>query len=193
MKIRFKRKEKKQLTYAEAHNKAFWAFHKSSRILIWAGVLNMAGLLITLLQGYIDSLQPQYFIEGTVLFNTLMATRFNYSLGFSIDSLFNRLIEMQSLADVWFVISIIAIAIVMSAFSIMLGVFASQGKKIALFGGTAFYLLDFVAIIGCYLLGEPSIYLWIMFGLHIVILFFLLVAIFEYYNLFTIEKIYKKD
>ncbi|MPN48670.1 hypothetical protein SDC9_196282 [bioreactor metagenome] len=48
-------------------------------------------------------------------------------------------------------------------------------------------------IIPCYLIGEAIIYLWIMIGLHVIILGFLGVAIYQYYNLFTIEKIYKKD
>lgn len=92
-----------------------------------------------------------------------------------------------------FLAAIIAIAIVFSAISILLGVFASQGKKWALFSGFSFYIADMAMIIGCYALGEPTSYLWIMIGVHIVIIAFLSVAVFQYYNLHTIEKVYKKE
>lgn len=187
------KKEKKPLTYVEAHNKAFWAFHKSSRILVWAGILNVAGLLISLIQTTDASIPPAYFIDSSYLAARLISTNYNFSLGFSTGSFVFRLLEGVEMHVAGFIASIIVIAIVLSAISIILGVFASQGKKWALFTGFGLYLADMAMIIACYALGEPASYLWIMIGVHVVILAFLIVAVFQYYNLHTIEKVYKKE
>lgn len=188
-----KKKEKKPLTYAEAHNKAFWAFHKSSRIMIWAGVLNVAGLIVGIVQRFTEALEPAFFITDTYLSSKLGGSFFNFSLCFSTNSFVFRLFEAMNLGDIGFLSIIIGIAIVFTAGAVLLGVFASQGKKWALVGEVVFYILDMAMIIPCYLIGEAIIYLWIMIGLHVIILGFLGVAIYQYYNLFTIEKIYKKD
>ena len=187
------KKEKKPLTYAEAHNKAFWAFHKSSRIMIWAGVLNVAGLIIGIVQRFTESLSPSFFISDTFLSAKLGGSFYNFSLCFSTNSFVFRLLETLKWADAGFISLIIGIAILFTAGAVVLGVFASQGKKWALISEIIFYIFDMAMIIPCYLIGEATIYLWIMIGLHVVILGFLGVAIYQYYNLFTIEKIYKKD
>lgn len=187
------KKEKKPLTYVEAHNKAFWAFHKSSRILIWAGILNVAGLLISLIQTTDASILPVYFIEPSYLASRLVHTSYNFSLGFSTGSFIFRLLEGVDMHIAGFIALVIVIAVIFSTISIVFGVFASQGKKWALFTGFGLYLADMAMIVACYALGEPSVYLWIMIGIHVVILAFLSVAVFQYYNLHTIEKVYNKE
>lgn len=191
MKNKKERKQKKKLTYVEAHNKAYWAFHKSSRILLWAGVLNIAGLLIGLIQAYVEPIYIVDFIDGSILFTALGGqTTLNFSLGFAMSAFFSRLIELAGLPLGGFIALIVIIALLFSALAVFLGVFSSQGKKWALFTGFGFYLLDTVFVIGCYLLGEPITFLWIFIGIHFIVLGFICLAVFQYYNLHTIEKIY---
>ncbi|MDY0177972.1 MAG: hypothetical protein GX807_01185 [Erysipelotrichia bacterium] len=185
------KKQKKPLTYVEAHNKAYWAFHKSSRILLWAGILNIAGLLIGLIQAYAEPIYIADYIEGSILFTALGGkTTLNFSLGFAMSAFFSRLIELAALPIAGFIVLIVIISIIFSALGVFLGVFSAQGKKWALFTGFGFYLLDTAFIVGCYLIGEPVSFLWIFIGVHFIVLGFLCVAIFQYYHLHTIEKVY---
>ena len=57
------KKDKAKLTYAEEHNKAYSAYKKASQIGIWAGVLNVVGLLIAILQvNFEDQIFNLFFI-----------------------------------------------------------------------------------------------------------------------------------
>lgn len=196
-----KKKSKKVLTYAQAHNKALRSYQKSSRIMIWAGVFNIFGLMIDLIQNATQQISPATFIEGTLLGNSLSFSTYQYAFCFSSNSFLFRIFEMltfyrlgdPSLDFVWFIVIIMAISLIFSSLAILAGIYASQGKKIAFYGQIIFYLVDTIMILACYLIGEASEYLWIMLGLHVIIWFFLIISIYEYYHLFAIEKIYKQN
>ena len=63
------KKEKKPLTYQEEHNKALDRFKKSSRLIIWVGVLNVISLLIAIIN---------YFTQETTLYFYFCFGYFNF-------------------------------------------------------------------------------------------------------------------
>lgn len=198
-KFSFFKRNKKNYSYAEAHNRAFWAFNKSSKIMIWASVFNVIGLMIGIIQQANTDFSSYYlFSEGSLLFNNVYRSGFQYSLCFSTNSFIFRLLEIPffnvrdgNAMPVAFFSIIIPIAISFSGLMVYISITASQGKKWALYTQTIFYVFDTLMIVGCYLIGESIDILWIMVGLHVIILVFLGVSIYQYYHLFVIEKIYK--
>lgn len=159
---------KKELTYEEAHNKAFYRFQKSSQILIWSGALNVLGLIISFIQLNSDT------------------RSFNPFLCYSSNNLLIRALtyipQLEGYSILWYVISII-IAIASSSGMIVLGVYAQQGKKYPLFIGTGIYFLDLFCIIPLVFVGEIVSNMWLAVGVHIIVLFFLGAAIYQYFNI----------
>lgn len=196
-----KKGHKKSYTYAEAHNRAFWAFNKATRVMIWAGILNVVGLMVGILQEAFGGVMNNFvFPLDTYLHNTIVNSGYQYSLCFGTNALIFRLLESyafnkfvgEAMSEIVFVIIIVIIAILFSGIIVYLSVLASQGKKWALFTQSIFYIVDTGAIIGNYIIGEHISILWIQVALHIVILFFVVISIYQYYHLFAIERIYKK-
>ena len=170
------KKEKKPLTYQEEHNKALDRFKKSSRLIIWVGVLNVISLLIAIIN---------YFTQETTLY-------FYFCFGFN-DLIFQLLAMIPSFFKdftVLYMISIIAIALLSSAGAVLLGVFASQGKKKFLWASIIFYMVDTLFIIPCAIIGESYISILLMSVLHIIILAILIIAIYEFYKIIEIAKRY---
>lgn len=200
MKKRKIRKSKKTLTYAEAHNRAFLAYNKASRVIIWAAILNVIGLMVAIIQQAMTKFDDYFvFALNSLLGSTVVSSGFQFSLCYGINSFIFRLLEIpfanklgdQTLSYASYIIILVIIAILISAITVYVSVLASQGKKAALYGEIIFYILDTFMIVGCYIIGEASEILWILIGLHVIVLFFLGMALFQYYKLFEIEKIYK--
>ena len=169
--------KKKELTYEEAHNKAFARFRKSSQILIWSGALNVLGLLISLVQ-----LNSEPFLFNPFLCyasNNLIIRALTYIPGFS------------SYSVIWYVVSIL-VAIASSTGMIILGVFASQGKRYPLFIGSGIYLIDLFFVIPLVFVGESISNMWLSAAIHIIILVFLGFAIYEYFNIIKLALKHKK-
>ena len=171
----FKKRPKKELTYEEAHNKAFSRYKKSSQILIWAGALNVIGLIVAFAQ-----LNTETF-------------SFNPFLCFASNNLIFRLLTyipwLKDVDFLWYIFCII-IAIASSAGLVLLGVFAQQGKKSALFTGVGLYLFDTFCVISLNFVGESITNLWLVAGIHVIIMAFLCVAIYEYFNIIKIAEKY---
>lgn len=194
------RKNKKELTYAEAHNKAFWAYNKASRVLIWVGILNVIGLMIGIIQHSMIHPDNYYkFSVESLLGASIVKSGFQYSLCLASNSFMFRLIEIQafnlfenpSLSFVGFISICVIIAILFAAGCVYISMQASLGKKWALYTAIGFYLFDTLMISGCYIIGEASELLWIIAGLHVIVLVFLFIALYQYYKLLEIEKRYK--
>jgi hypothetical protein len=171
-----KKKNRTQLTYEEAHNKAFSRFQKSSQILIWAGVLNFFGLIVAIIQlntSNINTFNPFLCFSSNILaFKGLMVA------GIFID---NKIL--------WYIVSFL-IAIISSVGMIILGVYAKQGKKVHLFMGVSLYVLDMFCTIPLIFIEENLASLWLIAGIHVIITAFLIVAIYEYFNIIKIAVKY---
>ena len=203
--FKFLKKKKKPLSYVEAHNKAFKLFQKAALIMIWAAVFNVFGLFISIIQVISSSGElVSKFADGSFLYNnTLYAgSTFQYSLCYASNSFIFRLLETltfnpyssaQTLPTSWFYALIIIISLIFSSITAYLSVQARNGKFYALLASAIFYGVDTLMIIDCYLIGEDLSNIWIMIGVHVIILIFIFIAIFEYVRLFEIEKLHEKQ
>lgn len=164
--------KRKTASYVELHNRAVERFRKSSRILIWAGIFNVLGLAIGIVQvssGVSDTL-PFYFCFGI------------------LDILFNSLIVMINNVYAEFAIAIV-VAMALSVGAILLSVFASQGRKRPLIIATGLYFIDWVLVLIAYFLSLESWQNLIMScGFHLIISACLAYAIYQYFNVINIEK-----
>lgn len=170
------KKKKEPLSYKEEHNRTLERFRKSSRLLIWVGALNVISLLVSIIQFVIDG-ETLYFYfcfgSNDLIFRSLM----------HVPDILNKFIAL------YFVI-IVIIALATSAGAILLGVFASQGKKKPLFGSLIFYAIDTLLIIPCAFVGESYISILLMSVIHVAILFIIIFAVYEYYKIIEIAKRY---
>lgn len=203
--FKFLKKKKKQLTYVEAHNKAFRLFQKASLIMIWAAVFNVFGLFISIIQVISSNgeLVSKFAFNSFLYNNTLYAgSTFQYSLCYASNSFIFRLFETLTfnpfpntpkLDTHWFYVIIIVISLIFSSITAFLSVQARNGKFYALLSSAIFYGVDTLMIIACYLIGEDMSNIWITIGVHIIILIFIFIAIFEYARLFEIERLHEKE
>lgn len=202
--IKFFKRKKRNLGYVDAHNRAFRIFQKASLIMLWAAVFNVFGLIITIIQYMTSSEMVAKFTQGSYLYNNVLyaGSVYQYSMCFSSNSFIFRLLETltnnpyhstQLLPTSWFYVSIIAIAILFSAVSSYLAVLSRGGNFKALLSNAIFYGIDTLMIFACWVMGEDMTYIWIMIGIHVIILFFVFVSIFEYNHLLEIEKLHDKE
>ena len=166
----------RQVSYVETHNAAVLRYRRACKAFIWVGIVNFVGLIIGIIQYYIQNAGdtvPFYLCFGVC------------------DFLFNMLASTSMPAALFWVI-IVVFALATTAGAVLLGVFASQGKKILLFSMTGVYLLDWAFVfLAFFVAGESEIGLMINAGIHVVASFFVIVAIYQYYNVLNIEKRFK--
>ena len=172
--LKKKKKEKPVLTYEEEHNKHFWRYQKSSRVLIWAGAINFVSLIVSIIQSIVskDSSLFFYFCFGIddVIFQALALIPF----------------FQTATGSYFYIASIILVAMMTTAGAVLLSVFASQGKKKWLWASVIVYSVDALIIIPAYFLGENIASIWMMLGLHLIVLGFLAIAVREYYKIIEI-------
>ena len=172
--LKRKKKENPVLTYEEEHNKHFWRYQKSSRVLIWAGAINFVSLVVSIIQAIVtkESSLFFYFCFGIddVIFQALALIPF-----FQTD-----------VGSYFYLASIVLVAMITTAGAVLLSVFASQGKKKWLWAAVIAYAIDALLIIASYFLGENIASIWMMFALHLIVLGFLAIAVREYYKIIEI-------
>lgn len=180
------KRQKKPITYHEAHNKAVKMYQKTSIFLMWAGLLNIFAIIIGTIQlgtnSVIENISFKWPTSGFAL---------NFTLQIFINSLLLKSCDLL-LAD----FLMILIALILGAGFTFLGIFASKGRIKILLLGTVLYALDFVAMFFVYVYsGIPSIWTNYAFTLaaHVVVLVGMIIAIVEYYNVLHIEKVFKGD
>lgn len=165
------------VSYVDTHNKAVINYRRACKAFIWVGVVNFVGLLIGVIQFYIqksNNVVPFYYCFGIsdFLFNLL-----------------NKTVTMP-IALFWVMVAIITISL--SAGAAILGLFASQGKKVFLFTMVGVYFLDWIfVLLAFFVAGESTIGLMINAGIHVVATFFIIMAVYQYYNVINIEKRFK--
>lgn len=182
------KKTKRQISYHEAHNRAVKTYQKTSIFLFWAGVVNVFAIIIGVIQN----------AAGSVLDNTLayLWPRSGFAMCFSLQIYLNKLlltnISIVAVVD----ILIILIALVLGALFAFIGFMASKGRRLYLFLGAGLYTLDFGAMFIVYHLGAiPSNWTNYAFSLavHALVLGALAIAIWQYYNVIHIEKVFKGE
>lgn len=165
------------VSYVDTHNKAVINYRRACKAFIWVGVVNFVGLLIGVIQFYIqksNNVVPFYYCFGIsdFLFNLL-----------------NKTVTMP-IALFWVMVAIITISL--SAGAAIVGLFASQGKKVFLFTMVGVYFLDWIfVLLAFFVAGESTIGLMINAGIHVVATFFIIMAVYQYYNVINIEKRFK--
>ncbi len=175
-----KKRERAPRSYVQMHNSAVIKYQRASRIMIWAGVLNFVGLIISNIQ----------FVMGQV-----EKIQFHFCFGIS-NFFFNLLRDKAELLDVWFYIILYTVTILLTAGAVLLGVYSSQAKKKVLIVSIAIYFVDWVMMLLAFFTAvEPQSELMVLFfsgGIHIIITFFLVFALYEYYNVINIEKRFER-
>ena len=99
--------------------------------------------------------------------------------------------SMEKLNFLWYIISTI-VAIASGTGMIICGVFAQQGKRVPLFLGFSLYIIDMFCIIPLNFVGESTSNLWLIAGIHVIIIAFLAIAVYEYFNIIKIALKYNK-
>lgn len=165
------------ISYVDTHNKAVINYRRACKAFIWVGVVNFVGLLIGVIQFYIQK-------SNNVV-------PFYYCFGIS-DFLFNLLNKTVTMPIALFWVMVAVITISLSAGAAILGLFASQGKKVFLFTMVGVYFLDWIfVLLAFFVAGESTIGLMVNAGIHVVATFFIIMAVYQYYNVINIEKRFK--
>ena len=160
-----KKRERAPRSYVQMHNGAVIRYQRASRIMIWAGVLNFVGLIISNIQ----------FVTGQV-----EKIQFHFCFGIS-NFFFNLLRDRAELPDAWFYIILYGVTLIMTAGAVLLGVYSSQAKKKVLIASIAIYFVDWIMMLLAFFTAiEPQSELMVLFfsgGIHIIITFFLIIAL----------------
>lgn len=162
-------------SYVDLHNRAVINYRRSCRTFIWVGIVGVLGLMVGIIQHYIQGYDsvPFYYCFGICDF---LLTLF-MNLGMNI---------------VWFWIVAAILVISTAAGAILLGVFSSYGKKWVLFTMIGYYFVDWIfSFLAFFVAGETIVGLMINAGIHVVVSFFLIMALYQYYNVINIEKRFK--
>ncbi len=181
-----KKREKRPITYGEAHNKAVRMFKRSSIFLLWAGIVNLFAVIIGVIQSAAGSILSSEICKITWPTS-------GYALSFSIQIFLNSLlVPAMDPGLAYFLMLLIAAGF--SALFVFIGLFASKGRLGLLIAGGALYALDFVGMFFVYGFTQvPAVWTNYAFTLatHAIIFAAVVVAIIEYYNVIHIEKIFK--
>lgn len=174
----FKRKKgPKKASYVNLHNAAVVRFQKSSRIFIWAAVINFLGLII----GHVQ------FLSG----NT-KSVPFYFCYGVSNFTLNMFLFEAKMDLTVVIILAYV-FAFILSLVTAWMGVMASQAKKKFLFACIGFYFVDWIFVLLTFFVANET---WsgLLFngGIHVIITFFLIMALYSYYQVINLEKRFVK-
>ncbi len=180
-------KPRREISYAEAHNKAVNHYRKSSMFLFWAGILSLGAALI----GVIQMVSGQLFVLNEVSYNW-PKSGFSLSLSalIALDRLLIDSIQNPVISDILILLSSIIVGAGLAA----LGFFASKGKRLFLFLGFSLYLLDFAALFFVYYFYLAPIYSWTNYlfsiATHVIVLGALVYALICFYRVIDIEKKY---
>lgn len=168
---------KKPKTYSTLHNRAVTIFQKSSKIMIWAAILNICGALFGMMLSSSNSGE----------------TGFGGGYALCLGTVHYLILVMQwNLLDNIVLLNVL-IFLIAAVFSALLIVFASFSIKINIVWiiiSFAFYLCDSIVAVFSFLNTGFANYCVAMIT-HIIILFFAFLCVFSYYNVIAIEKRFK--
>ena len=173
-------RRKKEASYVDLHNNAVIRYRRASRTFIWAGVVNFVGLLIGIVQHYTIEANADQPVPFWLCFG----------IGEFLYTWFENL--NMHVALYWVLVGIIAIGLTVGA--TLLGLFASQGKKKILIAMVVSYGVDWVFVFlksFLFFNRDGLVGLLVSVGVHVIISFFLIMAVYQFYNVINIEKRFK--
>ena len=178
--LRNRKQKVTQLSYVDMHNNAVIRYRRACRTFIWAGVINFIGLLVGIVQHY------------TIAENAEQAIPF--FLCFGLGEFLYTWFETFNLhiALYWVIVGIISTGLTVGA--TLLGLFSSQGKKKLLFAMVISYGVDWIFVFlksFIFFQRDGLIGLLVSVGVHIIISFFVILAVYQFYNVLNIEKQFK--
>ena len=172
-------RKERTISYVDSHNTAVLRYRRYCKAFIWVGVVNFVGLIIGIIQFYIQKnveVVPFYFCFGVcdILFSLL------YPL------------TLQGLHIAWFWVIAISFSLITTSLAVLGGLFSSYGKKKYLFSILIFYFVDWVLVIlNYFFVARYLTGLLINAGIHAISTFFIVMAVYQYYNVINIEKRFK--
>lgn len=178
--LRNRKQKVTQLSYVDMHNNAVIRYRRACRTFIWAGVINFIGLLVGIVQHY------------TIAENAEQAIPF--FLCFGLGEFLYTWFETFNLhiALYWVIVGIISTGLTVGA--TLLGLFSSQGKKKLLFAMVISYGVDWIFVFlksFIFFQRDGLIGLLVSVGVHVIISFFVILAVYQFYNVINIEKQFK--
>ena len=178
--LRNRKQKVTQLSYVDMHNNAVIRYRRACRTFIWAGVINFIGLLVGIVQHY------------TIAENAEQAIPF--FLCFGLGEFLYTWFETFNLhiALYWVIVGIISTGLTVGA--TLLGLFSSLGKKKLLFAMVISYGVDWIFVFlksFIFFQRDGLIGLLVSVGVHVIISFFVILAVYQFYNVINIEKQFK--
>lgn len=175
------KKEKRPITYKEAHNRAVRMFQRCSIFLLWAGVVNVFAALI----GVIQIAAKTTFAVEYVWPNS------GFALTLTSQMVINNLL-LKSMGSTGACLLIMLISIILGGLFALGGYMAARGRIALLFVGIGVYALDFAGMFFAYKYLLPFAWTNYAFTLviHVVVLLALALAVVEFYNVLHIEKVF---
>lgn len=173
------RRKKQAASYVDLHNRAVTQYQRACRSFMWAGIVNFIGLVIVVVQHYTQTTPSDDIIP------------FFFCFGVS-DFIFSW-IEYLGIHIAWFWVIVAIITVATTAGAVLLSVYSSQGKKKVLIATAIAYGVDWVFVFLKYFIFEREGYLGLLVsaGIHIIVSFFIVMAMYQYYNVINIEKRFK--
>ena len=170
-------KNRGPVSYIDTHNAAVIRYRRYCRAFVWVGIVNFIGLLVGIIQYYIQSQTDK--------------VPFYYCFGVS-DFLFNMLAYAKGLPTFIFWVIVFFFTVLTTAGAVVLGLFASFGRKKFLFAMVGAYFLDWIfTFLAFFVAGEDTIGLMINAGIHVVATFFVIMSVYQYYAVLNVEKRFK--
>ena len=177
------KQRRKEASYVDLHNNAVIRYRRACRTFIWAGVANFLGVIVGAVQ--------HYTLEGGT--ETPVSYWLCFGIGEFLFTLFEHLgLKTNIVALYWVLVGLIALAL--TAGATLLGLFSSQGKKKVLIAMVIAYGVDWIfTFLKAFIFfsRDGLIGLLISAGVHVIISFFLIMALYKYGNVINIEKRFK--
>ena len=170
-------KKRGPTSYVETHNSAVIRYRRYCKAFIWVGVVNFVGLLVGIIQYYAQNIESR--------------VPFYYCFGFG-DFLFNILAVINGMPAALFWVIVVLVTLLTTVGAVLLGLFSSFGKKKYLYAMVIAYFIDWIfSFLAFFVAGEDTIGLMINAGIHVVATFFVILAVYQYYQVINIEKRFK--
>ena len=184
------KKEKKGMSYVDAHNKAVKTYKRSSLFILWGGIINIFGAIM-----------------GVFNFGKSEISEFGINYRYSLSLASNRFIfnslEYSEINVILSSFIVILVAIATAALLAIIGYLANKGNIKYLMIGMGIYIGDFIftfiydnlllGSLGAFELGFNWTIYAFSIAIHSIILIFIVIAIINYYQVLNIEKKHQEE